>query len=69
MKNKKTYKAPLAQLEIFAPSEDISTSFFGKNSWWLDNSAWWGLKPEASVVTGTLGIPDEDGKNWTYDGK
>jgi len=69
MENKKIYEAPLAQIVLFAPREDIG-AFFGNNPWWnlKDNSAWWGLKTEASVVTGTLGVADEDGNTWSYDG-
>jgi len=68
MENKMIYKAPLAEIVLFAPREEVS-AFFGNNPWWRDNSAWWGLKPDASVVTGTLGITDEDGSSWSYDGK
>jgi len=71
MENKKTYKAPLAEIVLFAPCEDLSVFFGNKkeNAWWnLDTSAWWGLKTDASVITGTLGITDEDGKIWEYDG-
>lgn len=69
MENKKIYHTPLAQSVLFAPREDIG-AFFGKNNVWWDNSAWWGLKaPEnVSVVTGTFGIQDEDGKSWLFDG-
>jgi len=68
MENKRTYTAPCAQLVLFAPREDISASF-KIDPWWV-NSAWWGLKaPEnASVVTGTLGITDEDGNSWDFNG-
>jgi len=70
MENKKTYKAPLAQIVLLAPSEAVSASFGKNNAWWnLDNSAWWGTRytGTASVVTGGLGISDEDNSSWKYD--
>jgi len=66
MKNKKAYKAPLAEIVLLAPSEAVSASFGKNNAWWnLDNSAWWGLRTQASVITGGLAIEDEDKTTWT----
>ena len=68
MENKKSYQPPFAQTVIFAPCEEISV-FYGKDGlWWNASDAWWGDKSDASVVMGTLGVQDEDGNSWTYDG-
>jgi len=72
MANKKLYHAPSAEIIVLMPSDQIATGIsknwlgFGSGTWWgLDNSAWWGKKSQNdSIVTGTLLIPDEDGKNW-----
>ena len=69
MENKKAYHAPSAEIVLLAPSEAVSiNSFkFGKNNGWWGNSAWWGNAPAqgASVITGAISVPDEDGNSWT----
>ena len=72
MKNRKAYCTPSAEVILLTPCEEItSNSFsFGKgNGWWnAGSTVWWGSSAaNASVVTGMVSIPDEDGRSWTID--
>ena len=67
MVNKKIYHAPSAEALLLAPCENIASWTVGNgHGWWNDTSAWWGKIPVgASIITGTLSLPDDDGNSWT----
>ena len=69
LKRKKLYQAPKAEVILLVPRESIAGWTVGKGDGWWNETFWWGAPVEgASVVTGTVGLFDEDGNEWTLPG-